>query len=197
MKFQTIARMWVVLLLVGISTATLTVEESFSSNDHDVAVVDVTPNKTVVGSSMNISVTVENQGDFTETFNVTVYANTTVAGTRTNFILTSGNSATITFEWITIGVPYGEYLLSAFAHPLPDETDTDDNTCEDGWITITIRGDNDGDGDVDYDDLINFAGAYGTKIGDLGYKPNCDVDNDGDVDYDDFIIFAWHYGMSI
>lgn len=193
--------MWVVLLVVGMSTATLTVEESFSSNGHDVAVVEVTPLGTVVGndyySSMNISVTVENQGDFTETFDVTVYANTTVAGTRTNFTLTSGNQATITFTWNTEGVSYGEYCLSAVAHPLPDETDTDDNTCNDGWITVTIKGDNDADGDVDYDDFINFAGAYGSKIGDRNYDPNCDFDNDGDVDFDDFIFLAYHYGMSI
>ena len=42
---------------------------------HDVAVVDVTPSKTVVGQnySMLINVTVENQGDSSETFNVTAY----------------------------------------------------------------------------------------------------------------------------
>jgi len=42
---------------------------------HDVAVTNVTPSKTVIGQgySMYINVTVENQGDFTETFNVTAY----------------------------------------------------------------------------------------------------------------------------
>jgi len=44
---------------------------------HDVAVTNITPSKTVVGQgySMPINVTVENQGDYTETFNVTLCAN--------------------------------------------------------------------------------------------------------------------------
>jgi hypothetical protein len=43
---------------------------------HDVAVVNVTSSKTVVGKgySTSVNVTVENQGYFTETFNVTLYA---------------------------------------------------------------------------------------------------------------------------
>jgi len=42
---------------------------------HDVAVTNVTPSKTVVGQnySMSINVTVQNQGDYNETFNVTAY----------------------------------------------------------------------------------------------------------------------------
>ncbi|MEM3616535.1 MAG: LamG domain-containing protein [Candidatus Bathyarchaeia archaeon] len=45
-------------------------------NIHDVAVTSVTSLKTVVGQgySMNVNVTVANQGDYTETFDVTIYA---------------------------------------------------------------------------------------------------------------------------
>jgi len=43
---------------------------------NDVAVTNVSPSKTVVGQgfSLNVNVTVENQGDFPETFNVTLQA---------------------------------------------------------------------------------------------------------------------------
>jgi hypothetical protein len=46
---------------------------------HDVALTSVTPSKTVVGQgySLNINVTATNQGDYTETFNVTEYYNLT------------------------------------------------------------------------------------------------------------------------
>ena len=51
---------------------------------HDVAVTNVIPSKTVVGHgySLNINITVANQGDYTETFNVTLYANTTTIETK-------------------------------------------------------------------------------------------------------------------
>jgi len=79
MKFKAITGITLTLLLVSILTVssrvTLTVGESFSSTEHDIAVVGVTPSKTVVGQqfSMNIIVIVENQGGFSETFNVTSY----------------------------------------------------------------------------------------------------------------------------
>jgi hypothetical protein len=50
------------------------------SSLHDVAVTDVAPSKTVVGRnySISINVTVENQGNYTETFDITTYYRETV-----------------------------------------------------------------------------------------------------------------------
>ena len=47
--------------------------EVYAFGVHDVAVTNVAPSKTVVGQgfSATINVTVANQGDYTETFNVT------------------------------------------------------------------------------------------------------------------------------
>jgi hypothetical protein len=47
---------------------------------HDVAIVNIAPSKTVVGQgyNMNVNVTVANQGEYTETFNVTLYAGTPI-----------------------------------------------------------------------------------------------------------------------
>jgi hypothetical protein len=65
---------------------------------YDIAVTNVTPLKTIAGQgyTMNINITVANQGEFTETFNVTLYANTTTIETR-QITLTSLNSTTITY----------------------------------------------------------------------------------------------------
>jgi len=110
---------------------------------HDIAFRDVTLFKTVVGQGypVFINITVENQGDLTENFNVTAYANTTIIATLTNVILTSGTSITITLTWNTTGVPYGVYTISANATQVPLETDTADNNYTDGTLAIVMLGD--------------------------------------------------------
>lgn len=169
---------------------------------HDVALLTVIPSKTVVGTgfNINISVAIQNQGDFTENFNVTAYAdlNTTIIGDEItigirNVTLISGNYTTVTFTWNTTDVPYGNYTISAVADIIPNETDTTDNTYVDGWVIVTIAGDIDGDYDVDPDDFAIFAGVYGTSPPSIS---DCDLDGDDDVDADDFYIFARNYGKT-
>jgi len=147
---------------------------------------------------MSINVTVQNQGNYTETFNVTAYYDDTPIETK-NVTLFPSNETTITFTWNTTGVPYGNYTISAraIADTVPGETDTTDNTLGDGWVIVTVAGDVNGDGIADPDDFNIFAGIYGTQESHPQYNPNCDFDNDGDVDPDDFNIFAGHYGQSI
>lgn len=137
---------------------------------HDIAIAGVTLSRTVVGQgySTNINVTVANQGDFTETFNVTAYANTTTILTQT-VILENGNSTTMTFTWNTTGFVKGNYTVSAYATPVQGETDTEDNNRTDGWVLITKVGDLGGDlppqffkcdGLVNWRDLGLFVQAY-------------------------------------
>jgi len=61
----------------GVAIVDMGVDEfpGYQALDHDVAITDVTPSDSVVtqGDSTSINVTVENQGDYTETFNVTTY----------------------------------------------------------------------------------------------------------------------------
>ena len=103
----------------------------------DIAVTNVTPSRPVVhqGSSVNIDVTVENQGDYPESFNVTAYANTTEIETKT-ITLTSGSSTTTTFTWNTTGFAAGDYAISACAWPVPGEIDIADNTFVNGWVSV-------------------------------------------------------------
>jgi len=178
----------------------------FATIVHDIAVTNVTLSKTVVGQgySMPINVTVANQGDFTETFNVTVYAdqNATIIGdeitiaTR-NVTLTSRNSTIVTFTWDTTDMPYGDYTISAVATPVPGETDTTDNTFIDGTVLVTIPGDINGDGTVNILDagLISAHWYPGPPIGPLGYNPVADINNDGSVNIVDAAIISANWGQ--
>jgi len=104
---------------------------------YNTATTNVMPLKTVVGQgcSMNVNVTVVNKGDFTETFDVTLYANTTTIETR-QITLTSLNSTTITYTWNTTDFAKGNYTLWAYAEPVQGETDITDNTFIDGTVVV-------------------------------------------------------------
>jgi hypothetical protein len=161
---------------------------------HDVAVDDIVLSKTVVGQgfTMEINVTAQNQGDFAETFNISISANTTTIQTQ-NIMLLNASADTLTFAWNTTDFAYGNYTISAVADSVPEETDTMDNALTDGWVVVTIAGDVDGDGDVDRYDFGIFACAYGSSP---PSNPNCDIDGDGDVDRYDFGTFAGNYGKT-
>ncbi|MEM3458409.1 MAG: NosD domain-containing protein [Candidatus Bathyarchaeia archaeon] len=105
---------------------------------HDLAIINVVPSSLSVkrGDYLTINVTVINQGDFVETFNLTVYANTTVIGTETITDLPIRTSATFSFTWNTAGFTTSNYIISAYATPIQDETDAGDNIYVDGTVTI-------------------------------------------------------------
>ncbi len=115
-------------------TSTVTVE---TVKTHDVAVTSVTalPTTVTAGANVSISVTVTNEGDFAETFNVTVYANEAAIATKP-VALSRGNSTTLTFEWNTKDVPIGTYVISANASVVEGETDILDNKHIDGTVIV-------------------------------------------------------------
>jgi len=174
------------------------VEPSF-----DVAVVDINPDKTIVGDeySLPINVTVENQADLTCTFNVTAYAdlNATIIGDEIiigiqDVTLTGENFTIIIFVWDTLGVAHGNYTISAYATPLEAEADLEDNTYVDDWIAVTIPGDLNGDFDVDLYDAVELLTRYGAKKGQPSYDSICDIDGDGDIDLYDAVKLLTNYG---
>jgi len=159
---------------------------------HDVAITSITPSSTIVyqGGTVSINVTAKNQGDFTETFNVTLYVNTTVIENQTVNNLPNGTSTNLTFTWNTTDFAYGNYIISAVADTVPSETYTADNTLVDGTVQVRIIGDIDGDGDVDFTDFYLFIGVYPSNP---ASDPRADLDGDGDVDFTDFYLFTGHY----
>lgn len=163
----------------------------------DIAITDVTPSKTIVGegTNMEITATAENQGNKTETFNVTAYANTTTIQTKTVTNLPPRNTTTIVFTWNTTGFVKGNYTISAYAWPVLGETDTSDNNYDDGTIKLTIYCDVNGDSWVDMTDIGLACLAYGTRPGDKRWNPNADVTNDDFIDMSDIGWICLNYGQ--
>jgi len=170
---------------------------------HDVAVVNVLCFKTVVCQNYSTFayVTVENQGDFIETFNITAYANETVIHIITNINLTSEDSKNVTFAWNTTGFAKGNYTIWAYAEPVEGEIDTEDNTVTDGWVVVSILGDVNGDGKVRADDVLAVALRFGTDQGGPPnsngyiYDANCDINDDLKIRVDDVLTVALNFGQ--
>jgi len=107
-----------------------------AAGTRDVAVLSVTPDPTSVklGELVNITVVVENQGDQTETFSVTVYYDTNTIGTQSVTSLAAGANTSLTFVWDTknvwIDTLVGSipFKINATASTVAGETDTADNT---------------------------------------------------------------------
>lgn len=96
---------------------------------HDVAVTSIQHSATVIeGDTVTITVTVQNQGTFVETFDVGLNDQTTGAsiGTQTVTNLAAGASTTLSYSWIA-SAPLGNHTLVATATTVAGETDTADN----------------------------------------------------------------------
>ena len=164
----------------------------------DIAITNVEVSKPIVGEGYPtcFNITVESQGGYSAKFNVSAHANTTIIGIITNVTLASGESRTLTFTWNTSGFAKGNYTITVYATPLPNETDTTDNTLvADKCVCITIPGDVDGDFDVDLYDAIKLLAAYGVKKDNPKYDPNLDINCDGRIDLYDAVILLTHYGQ--
>lgn len=173
----------------------------YVGSQHDVAVVNLTTSKAgckpipTVGSGFTteIVVTVENNGAYLETFNVTLYANSTPIGTLTETNLAPLAQGTLTYAWNTSGFALGNYTISAYAWPVPNETNTANNNLTDGTVEVTIPGDVNGDGIVNILDAITLANSFFATPASSNWNPNADINGDGVVNILDAIILANHF----
>ena len=161
----------------------------------DIAVTNLTSEKTVIGQGYtgSVNVTFENLGNKIETFNATVYANST--GIQSEQTMLAITNCTLSFRWNTTGFTYGNYTISAYAWPVPGETNTANNNFTGGTIKVTIPGDIDGDGTVYIHDVNIIAGAFNSKPSDHNLNPNADINGDGTVDIYDAIILSGHFNQ--
>jgi hypothetical protein len=169
---------------------------------HDVAVTGVVPSKTVINQNYtgNITVTVENQGGFTETFDVMVIANATNVQTQP-VTLDTGNTATMVFVWNTSGFAKGNYTITAAA-VLVGDADPSDNLFTDGWIIVSMVGDITSartawvpDGKCDAPDVALVASLFGVNYPDPRYKANADIVFDGKINAKDVALVASKFGQ--
>lgn len=162
---------------------------------HDIAVTNLTISKTVIGQGYNatINVSVQNQGNLNQVFELTLYANTSVIQTLSIY-LTNGSSTARTITWKTTGWTKGAYTLKAFVTIVPAETDTADNTFVYGIVKVTVPGDVDGDRDIDIYDVVRITSSYNAIIGDPRYYANADIDGNGIINIFDVVIATSRYG---
>jgi len=173
---------------------------------HDIALVDVALvlpyGATAVyahpGWWVDVHVTVRNEGDFNETFNVTAYYSFIAIETQSVINLAPGAAATLTFHWVISGVSptLTPYSIGAEAGVVSGETDITDNTLNDGAVLVKMPGDTNGDGKIDYKDLYWLAVTYGSSYPLPQYNPNYDFNCDGKIDYLDLFILAINYGKT-
>lgn len=158
----------------------------------DVAVTDLVASKTVVGQgyAVTVNVTFENQRSKIEVFNVVVYANAIIIHSEP--IMLAMANQTLSFRWDSTGFGYGNYTLSAYAEPLPEETDIADNTYVftipvhvgvPGDVSGTVQGRY--DGTVDMRDFSYMIVLFNSKPVSPNWNPNADVNGDGTVNLRD------------
>jgi hypothetical protein len=180
-------------ILHQVTDATVQVELMLG---HDVAVTDIISSKTVACQRCNASfrLFVQNQGTFTETFNVTLRANTSIINTQP-VTLSSGTSKTLTVTWANIDSPIGNFTLKAEA-VTSEDIDPTDNTLVDGTITISIKGDVTADGKVNILDIAIVAKSFASKQGQDRWNSNADLNEDQIVNILDIAMVAKEFGKT-
>jgi len=112
--------------------------DSYLTPVHDVAILGVLPasSNVYIGDSVDINVTVKNEGTEAESFNVTLYYNSSVIETRFIENLEPAKKDVLVFHWETQNVTEGYYIISALADVVQNETDIDDNWLDDGIVEV-------------------------------------------------------------
>jgi hypothetical protein len=178
---------------------------------HDVAVTKITPIRTVIADTCSraghvhnynvrvANVTVENQGDFLETFYVTLYASnvTDLLIGKQLVSLASHTNVTLTFKWNTTSLTMADhkfYTLKAVADTVTGEVDTLDNTLINGKIRLVLPGNANGD------KIVNMVDIYTEGIirfmkteGQTGYTYNGDMNDDKIINYQDIYTAILHF----
>jgi hypothetical protein len=139
----------------------------------------------------SIDLKIDNKGDMTESFYVTLYADSIIINQTEVSLINPHTSQNITLQWNFTSFAKGNYTIKAYIEPKEGEWSTEDNTCT-SWVIVTWLGDSDGDLDVDEDDVWQFC-AYFITYFEKGYKPKMvlfDFDADLDIDENDLWTFC-------
>lgn len=117
-----------------------TVSADFVITLRNVAVINVTTSSidVIEGQIVNVTATVANNGNETETFSVSAYYGPFLIQTLSVDSLSPNQNKTLTFVWNTTYVPAGSYVIKAAASTVPGETDTGDNTYIDSTVTVRV-----------------------------------------------------------
>jgi subtilisin family serine protease len=161
----------------------------------NVTITNVTLLKNIIGQGYSsiINITVANVGYDSATFNLTVYANSTIIGTFMNLTLTGTSSATTPFTWNTGGFVKGTYIISVTVSTVANGTISSESLQVEGWVVVTIPGDVNGDGKVNILDAIILANSFLATPDKPQWNPNADINGDNVVNILDSIIMSNHF----
>ena len=165
--------------------------------DIGVLAVSASPGAILKGKSTNVTVTVTNEGNSTQSFSLNIYFNATLMVTMNITSLVANTNATVTVAVNTSTIIWGKYVLSAEVPPLPYETHTADNNLTDGIVTVNVPGDLNGDGVVNILDAILMSLAYGSTPGAPNWNPDADLNGDNVVNILDAILLGNYFGRRI
>jgi hypothetical protein len=156
---------------------------------HDLEAISQTHTHTQVvqGSVEDVVVTVKNNGNIDETFDVRLYAdlsppygNEITIGTKTVTGLAIGASTTVTFSWNTTGVPGGIYAITALADPanVIAETNETNNWCNaPSTLRIMLR------------PVADINGPYtGNEGSPINFNAGASHDDDGTI-----VLYEWDW----
>lgn len=163
---------------------------------HNVAVVSIQCLNTIYDRWMvTVSVTVKNLGTIPETFNVTLYANSSLVQTKQATNLGPLLTTVLTFSWNTTGiVRYVNYFLTVTIPPLVGETETSDNTLTYGPIYTKALGDYNNNKEIDIFDLVFVTSRYGLTPSSPNWNIMADLMRDGKIDIFDVVKVTGVYG---
>ncbi len=111
------------------------------STFHDNAVLSVRPSSLLayVDDVIEIHVIIKNNGNYTESFNVTAFYGSSVIAVQLVEGLGSGLQMVVVFDWDTKGVVAGNYTISARASNVAGEKNLDNNLYVDGLVQVKAR----------------------------------------------------------
>jgi hypothetical protein len=165
---------------------------------HNIAVTHVIPAQVKVyqQETVNVSVTVENQGDYDEsTITVFLYANTTFLDSET-IALNTRTSTIVAFAWNTLGFARGNYTMKAEASAVAGEVYVGDNVRIEGDVVVKLLGDVDGSCFVEVRDLWAVGKAYGSIPGSPNWNEEADLNGDNAVNRTDVSSLSGNYGST-
>jgi hypothetical protein len=147
------------------------------------------------GWNVYLNITVKNEGNVTETFNIHFYFDSNLGGTTTVVNLAPNEQRIMPMTWNTSAVPPNHnYTISASADPVPYQTDLSDINFTDGNVMIRWLGDVNGDGKVDMRDIAQLVLVFRTFPGKPGWDPLFDLDRNGIVDMRDIVLCIQNFG---
>ena len=130
-----------ILLFLLIVAVYLAVNWPFFGGTHNIAVTGIAISTTQVqlGGSVNITVTSKNEGSVTESFNVSLFLNSSLFDTKTVVDLSSNGQKDVIFVWDTSAAIPAVYLVKAEASAVSGETNVTDNVLTGNLVSIRSK----------------------------------------------------------